>query len=407
MMERLLGHPTWLKLFSVAIAILIWAMVIRQYTRDESRQFEVSLQVISHPDFQLEEGPKDRERSVSVRVEGKNLAITRLKAGQITATADYSKILEPGRPQDVEIQVAGPENLKGLTYSATPRTVSVLLIKMQEALLPIYLETGPTVVTRENREWTFTARPETETVRLTGSSVLLNRVRSARVVLDDADRVPGTERVMKKVIPTDAEGKSVNLKEQQIAVLLTWKEQPPGQTFRVKATTKGALPAGLALGTIEVQPATLQVRAAALGGKLPEQAVIETEPIDLTGRTKTFTIPARVIPPPGTTVATGTVNVTVPISELIEEKILKGRPIAVRGKAGNAVATLTITDVQVRVSGTHTALTGLDAAQVSVFVDVEGLGGGKHTLPVKVEAPPGVTVLETDPTVIEVNIATP
>ncbi|HWI62071.1 MAG TPA: CdaR family protein [Symbiobacteriaceae bacterium] len=407
MMERLLRHPTWLKIFSAALAILLWAMVIRQYTRDETKLLEVPLHVTYHPEFQLEDGPKDKERFVTVRVEGKNLLVTRLTAAQLNATVDYSKVTEPGRPQSLEIQVTGPTNLKGLTYTATPRTITATLVKNQEGLFPIAIEPATSVLVQDNREWLWTARPDRDRVSLSGSSVVLATVRVARVVLEAADLVPGKDRVTKKVIPTDEKGAPVNLKEQFVDVLLTWKEQPPGATFKVKPLTKGTLPPGLAVTGIDVQPASLQVRAAVLGGKLPEQAIIETEPIDLTGRAKTFSTTVRLLPPTGTTVTTNTVTATVNISEVLQERVIKGLPVTVRGKASNAEVTPTITDVQVRVRGLYSAVMPLEVIHIPAFVDVEGLGSGKHVLPVKVEAPVGVTVVDVDPPAIEVTIVAP
>jgi len=407
MMERLLRHPTWLKIFSVALAFLLWAMVIRQYTRDDTKLLEVPLHVIAHPEFELDEGPRDKERFVTVRVEGKNLLVTRLTAAQLNAVVDYSKVTEPGRPQEVEVLVTGPKSLKGLTYTPSPRTVTAQLIKNQEVLVPVVVSPESSVVVQDSREWLFTAHADREQVRLVGSSVLLAAIRSARVTLEAADLVPGTEKVTKKVVPTDVEGKPIELKEQTVDVLLTWKEQPPGKAFKVKPVTKGTLPPGLAVGTIDVQPASLQVRAATLGGKLPDQAIIETEPIDLTGKLKTFTQTARLLPPTGTTISTYTVNVTVNISEVIQERVLKGVPLTVHGKATNAEVTPAITDLQLKVQGLYSAVTPLEPAHFSAYVDVEGLGSGKHMLPVKFQAPAGVVVTEVDPAVVEVNIVAP
>jgi YbbR domain-containing protein len=80
MMERLLQHPTWLKVFSVALAILLWAMVMPKFTSDETALFEVPLHVIYNPDLQVDEGPKDNERFVTVRVTGKNVLVSRVRS---------------------------------------------------------------------------------------------------------------------------------------------------------------------------------------------------------------------------------------------------------------------------------------------------------------------------------------
>lgn len=406
MMERLLRHPTWLKVFSVALALLLWVMVIRQYTSEDTRFLEVPLEVISHPAFELVEGPRDRERVVTVRIDGKNLLVNRLKPEQITAVADYSRITEPGRTQDVEIQVTGPANLK-MNYSATPRTVAVQLVKIEEKSVSVMVVPDSSVKVQDDREWLWTAKPAVQQVTLTGSSVLLAAVRGARVIMEPADLVPGVEKLTKKVVPIDADGKPVDLKAQTVDVLLTWTEQPPGKTFTVKPVTKGTLPSGTAVGSITVEPEALQVRAAVLGGKLPEQTVIETEPIDLTGKNKSFTVTAKLIPPQGTTITTNTVTVTVNLREVVEDRLLKGLPLTVRGKASNADVTASVTAVQVRVRGLYSLVNPLDTGKVAAYVDVEGLVSGKHILPVKVEVPSDITVLESDPATVEVTVTAP
>ncbi|MDF2627730.1 MAG: hypothetical protein K0R39_1561 [Symbiobacteriaceae bacterium] len=406
MMERLLRHPTWLKVFSVALALLLWVMVIRQYTSEDSRVLEVPLQVINHADFQLVEGPKDRERVVTVRIDGKNLLVKRLRPDQITAKVDYSKITEPGRTHDVEVQVSGPSNLK-LSYSATPRTVPVQLVKMEQAIFSVIVVPDSSVKVQDDREWLWTAKPAVPQVMLGGSSVLLDAVRGARVIMEPADLVPGLEKVTKKVVATDADGKPVNLPDQTVDVLLTWTEQPPGKTFTVKPVVKGTPPVGMEVGSLAVEPDALQVRAAVLGGKLPEQAIIETEPIDVTGKKTTFTTQVKLIPPEGTTVTTNTVNVTVTMREATEDRLIKGLPLTVRGTFGKGEVTASVTAVQVRVRGLHSLVNPLGAGQVVVYVDVEGLDAGKHMLPVKVEVPSQITVVETDPATVEVTISTP
>ncbi|HYF93874.1 MAG TPA: CdaR family protein [Symbiobacteriaceae bacterium] len=408
MMERLLRHPTWLKVFSVALALLLWQIVIRENNVRETDVKEVALQVIDHPEYQVAEGPRDHERFVTVRVEGTRFLLSRLEDDQLRAVVDYRKVEEPGRQQELEVQVSGPSDLKGLVYTASPRTVTVQLVKTVEALIPVFISSPSTVVlTRDNREWVYTATPEAEKIKLVGPSHLLSAVRVAQVTLDAGDLVPGTEELVKTVVPLNAENKPVDLPEQRIRILLQWTEQPPGKTFAVKPVTKGDLPPGYTLVSIGTQPESVQVRAATLGGRLPDQAVVETEPIDLTGKNKSFTGTVRLNPPAGTTVTTYTVNFTVNISEIISDRVLKGMPLEVRGKASNAVVTPAVTDVQVTVRGLYSVLNALGPAKVTVFVDVEGLGSGRHTLPVKVEVPQDVAVDSTDPATVEVTIVTP
>jgi YbbR domain-containing protein len=261
----------------------------------------------------------------------------------------------------------------------------------------------------DSREWSYTAKPESEQVRLEGRSDLLSLVRTARITLDAADLVPGKDKVVKEPVPVDEKSKGIDkLSVQPVTVILTWRELPPGKPFRVQPVTKGTLPAGFTARSATAQPATILVRASTLNGKLPDTAVIETEPIDLTNHKSSFTATVRVVPPAGTTVSVEQVNVTVTIQEATQDRVFKGVPLTVQGRAAPAgEAALAVTDVQVTVHGPYSLVTALEPSQITAYVDVEGLSTGKHQLPVKIlMAPTGLTA-DADPAVVEVNIVTP
>lgn len=407
MMERLLQHSGWLKALSVALAILLWVIVVPRYAQDQTEEFEVPLEVIYHPDYFLEEGPQDNSRTVLVRVQGKNFAVQKVRANGLRAVVDYSGVKEPGRQQQVKVQASG--NFSGVTYSANPDSIPVTLVAKSEAAFPVEVQTTVgSVVAHNGKEYLYTAKAEADEIRISGRIDFLDQVRYGRVVLDAVDLVPNNTNIRKQVIPTDASGKSVDkLAAAYVNVSLTWAELPPGKSFKVQPTTKGALPGGLAVASMEVQPAAVTVRAASLGGDLPNRDVVETEPIDLTGKNRTFTTTVRVVPPPGTTVAIETVNVKINIAEVPQEKQLKGIPLQIRGQATNAEVSTAITDVQIVVRGSYNTVNALQPRDVTAYVDVEGLGGGKHILPVKVAAPPGVSGADADPPTVEVTISTP
>ncbi|HYG58732.1 MAG TPA: hypothetical protein VD902_11800, partial [Symbiobacteriaceae bacterium] len=238
MMERLLQHGGWLKVISVGLAILLWATVVPRYTRQENRSFDVPLHVLYHPDFQIDEGPREGERKVSVTVRGPNHLIERLKEQEIRAEADYRRVTDAGKLTPVQVNVTGPEQWKqSLTYTVEPATINVVLVAQAETVVPLKVDrtNAPVVVVQGGREWTYTADTEVKEIRLRGRSDMLKDVVEARVVLEAADLVPGTATVPKNVIPMDARGKSVDKINQASAnVTIAWKELPPGKTAKVQ-----------------------------------------------------------------------------------------------------------------------------------------------------------------------------
>lgn len=404
MMDRLFQHSGWLKLFSLGLAIILWAMVMPQYNRQEFRLFEVPLTVVQHPDYVMIEGPPP-QATVQVRAEGKNLAMTRLKKEQISASVDFRKVTEAGKPVQLEVRVEGP-NRPQISYSVSPSTWMVTLVENSEA--PVDVDVEPKTGERffNGKEYRFRARPVEPRVTVTGRSDYLKLVRLGRIVLDENDLVPTNTEVTKGVMPIDAMGKPVDkLPSPTAKVELVWEELPPGKPFKVEPVTRGTLPNGFVVTGLTVEPASVKVRAETLTGVLPAREILETVPIDLTDRRQSFTTTVRVISPPGTTASMETVNVTVRIAETSVEKVFKGVPVTVTGRATNADVSLSQTDVQVRIKGPYSLITPLDASVLKVYVDVEGASDGRHLLPVKHNWPVGATEVDVDPAYVEVTIS--
>jgi YbbR domain-containing protein len=405
-MRRLFAHPAWLKVLSVVLSILLWVYVLPTYTTETTRSFELPLHVISHPTFKLLSGPTDYSQTIKVTVSGKRLLVSRVTADLLKATVDYSKVTTSG-PQTVEVEVTGPADYK-VSYSPMPSSVPVTLVENRDDLFPLTVEPATGVVQYDGKEFRYRTRLENDRVPITGRSDFLSRVFKGRAVLDPALLDPTISSLTLPVTPIDTAGKSVdNLETKPVVVRLLWEELPPSKEFMVTAVTGGTLPPGYTVKTMVVEPKTVKVRATVLGGKLPPSAVVETAPIDLTGKTRSFTTAISLLPAPGLTAEPQTVSVTVEIVEATVEKIFKGVPVTVRGVAAGHDAVLTVTDVQIRVKGPSSMIGPLGAASIVAYIDAEGLQDGKHLLPVKVTVPPGLGEVIADPAVIEVLLKGP
>lgn len=408
MMDRLLQHSGWLKLFSVALAILLWAMVLPTYMAETSRTFDVPLKALPHPSFQLLEGPRDRNQTVQIRADGKSMVLSRLKREQFSAYVDYARVTEPGKPTVVEVVVEGPER-KGVQYTASPGHVTATLIQTTTREFEIVTLPGSSgLVAVNGREYRYSVQVEEPLLRLTGRSDVLAQVRYGQVTLEEGDLRPSVTEVTKPVIPVDAAGDPVEkLEQQQAVVRLTWEELPPGRFFRVEPVTVGNVPNGFVVTGMDLEPARVSVRAVNVNVPLPEGEVVETAPIDLTNRTVTFTTTVRLVPPGETTLGAQTVNVRVKIAEVTVEKVLQHLPIAIRNQAVNSEVTLGTADVTVRLKGPYSVMSVLDASALDPFIDLEGVRDGRHLLPVKLTWPPGVTEVDMDPSLVEAVITVP
>lgn len=407
------------KLLALALALLLWAMVMQDYNAESTRSFDVALEVIEHPVYQIFEGRANKESRVEVRVTGPNLLVSRLDSRDLRAFVDYSRITEPGRSMDLEVQVEGPKSIPSgqVIYQAVPKTVSVTLVEMKQANVPVVVQPTSGVISVGTREFRYKAEARDLSVQIAGRADYLNLVRVGSVVLRDADLTPkltGTELAEKEtvirapVIPLDATGKEVEKLPRTYAdVAISWEALPPGRLVKVEPKTVGALPPGLELASTQVDPISVTLRPETLNGQMPDIGLLATEPIDLSTITKTTTVPARLIAPPGTTLAVNAVEVTLVVQELKVEKVLGNLPITVRQESGPRTVDLSVRTVSVTLRGPYSVLNPIDAGSIQVYVDVTDLREGKHQVPVKVIAPPGVPEVSVDPAVVEVTISNP
>lgn len=419
-LTKLIRQDLGLKLLALSLSILIWALVVQGYNKESTVTFDVSLEVIEHPVYEIYEGRRDRESTVQVQVTGPSLLVSNISEGEIRAFVDYSQITEPGRSYDVEVQVEGPARIAGqVKYRITPRTVSVTLVETKTMTVPVAVFPAEGVVTVDGREYTYKAAPVQTTMAVTGRADVLNYVRRADVVLEGPDLNPplkdgklaeSTVRIRKAVVLVDSTEQRVQrLPEHFAEALITWEELPPGMQVQVRTRTQGSLPPGYEVSDVAVSPAVITLRSATLEGELPDITEVETEPVLLDGQTQTFTTAVRVLTPPGTTAAQNWVNVTVTVREMTMERIFGEVPVVVENAPPQDLFDVTVSApaVEVRLKGPYTLMYTLDAGAIKAYVDLTGLGEGHHEVPVKLIYPAGVTEVHLDPGILEVEISKP
>lgn len=414
----LLRQDFWLKLLALSVSVLLWAMVVQDYNKVTSVTFDVPLEVISHPEYEVFEGRRDLETEVEVRVTGPNLLVSSLKAEDLRARVDYRTVQQPGRAQEVRVQVTGPPRYEGqVEYRANPSTVTVTLVENRTLMVPVMVTPESGIVAVGDREFRYTAAPVVGTIAVSGRADYLGLVRTAVVALQGSDLQPPLEdgklaesrsRLQKPVRLVDAVMQPVEkLAEHFAEVEITWEELPPGRRVAVSPQTIGELPPGFELVGVSADPGEVTIRSATLDGSLPPVSAVLTEPVDLSGQTQSFTTVARLVAPAGTSLAQTSVEVTVTIREVSAEKVFGAVPIAVQNAPEGWEVTLSQPTVEVRLTGRYTLVHPLDASAVMAYVDVQGLGPGTHRLPVKVVYPPEIVETAIDPAMVEVTISLP
>jgi YbbR domain-containing protein len=122
---------------------------------------------------------------------------------------------------------------------------------------------------------------------------------------------------------------------------------------------------------------------------------LETEPIDLTGRTESFTQTVRVINPEGVRARLLNERVTVSVP-VVPFQIPSNVPLFVPVSPTKLGPDLQVTaeppSLTITVSGTFDQLSQLATATVQATVDLSGLGPGTYQLPAEIQLPPGLLI---------------
>ncbi len=97
-------------------------------------------------------------------------------------------------------------------------------------------------------------------------------------------------------------------------------------------------------------------------------------------------------------------QITVDIIPGPVERTVRERPVHLMNAGATLVVRAVPSAVDVVLRGSREGVNRVDAASVSAFVDLAGLGAGSYTLPVRVENPPRAGVARVLPATVQVSI---
>jgi YbbR domain-containing protein len=184
-----------------------------------------------------------------------------------------------------------------------------------------------------------------------------------------------------------------------------FKLEPSGiADVAVRATIEGQPAPGYVFREALVEPRTVTVVGPA--SRLRSTTFAVTERVSIEGLTNT------VIQVVGVGVSDAlvrlrearTVRVTVRIEPASAERTLRDRPIAFRNLLAGRQAMVEPTSVAVTVQGRAATLPDLAEDSVQPWVDLSGLGPGRHVLPVNVALPLGHTLVAVRPATVSVRV---
>jgi YbbR domain-containing protein len=248
-------------------------------------------------------------------------------------------------------------------------------------------------------------------VTVSGPESIVQQVAQVRVMIN----LDGVRESIDEVLPIEVvdkddialQGLTINPETARVNIPIS--QQGGFRDVAVKVVVQGQQAAGYRIEKISVFPPVVTVFAdnPSLVNELP--GVVETQPLDLQDRNEDIsTRLSLALPENVTLVGAQTVQVQVSISPIQTSVTLLNQFVNVVGLSEGLAAQVFPQAVDVIISGPVPVLETLASQDVTVSVDVTGLGVGVYQLELKVETSvENVSVQSILPGTVEVVVAVP
>ena len=396
-----------LAVLSVALAFGVWMLIIdtEHPTRTGVFPVDIPVEPVNMPEGLTLGGPLG---DVTLRIEADEDLWDQFTAGDFKATVNL--LGAQIGTQDVEVQVEPLGERNGLRIieviptlhaaGAPPGTVRVELKPLVSQVVPVSLDlVGAPLIGYEPS----TPNVEPEQVVVSGPEDLVGRV-AAAVASVDLSGVVTDVRQTYSLVPRDDSGfivAGVTLDPSSVDIEITVEQKRFSRLVVVSPSLEGSPAAGYNVTSVELDPPSVTL----LGPLelLNVTSFVVTDDIDITGATSDITRIVNLVGLASGVSISGSGAVTVRIS------IAAGEGEATFGVApqwtglASDLRVVSVTSlVEVALQGELPTLRNVSPDQVTVSVDLSGLGAGSHRLEPQVEAPGRLEVADISPTSVEV-----
>lgn len=396
-MDKLYSHPWFVKAISFFIAVMLFTMVNFDNINNQSGV----LPTFTNGSYTLEEVP------VNVYFNEEENAITEMVDHvqvNLRGPQNFLNLLKLERPSyeifidlrnlevgthDVDVQYQGfPKELTAVNI--VPKSVRVTVEEKKTVSIPIEIELLNNAEVQEG--YTIgTPIVNPVNIEITAAESIISHVASAKGIVDIKD-VKETVDISTPIKIYDQQGNELEIDVNPTVVDVKIPVTSPNKEIPLKIKRLGELPDGLSIRTIFTDPKDVTV----YGPKevIAEISLIEGIEIDLTKITENTILEVAVPLPEGVQkVSPAKVKVVVEVD--IEEAVdVEDIPVEVIGLSerldmrfltdSEAVMTLTA-------KGSPSTIERLKKDDIKVYIDLNELSIGEHTVPIQVTGPQNIT----------------
>ena len=418
MKKRKLTDNLSLKIMSVAIAIVVWLIVVNIDNPVGTNYYTITdVELINKEYVESSDTigkmcmPEENQDSVKVAITASKKVRDRIRLSDITAVADLQQAVSLDTdpvmvPITVTCSASGvlPSDIK-----VTPQNLTVNLDEKETQEFVVNVSKGDTKPGKDYEVGSLTASPEK--IRITGPKTLVNKIDkvNATIALDD-----NTEDYTQEVNLTIYDKNQETLSESEMnslriennaKVVVTAKLWKIRTGVKIAAGYVGTPAGGYQVGSVKTVPDTISVAGNTEGleslSENDNMITIPADRIDISGESKDVErkISLKNLLPDNvklTSDSSEDVWVTVSILPVGSQEFnLPTKNIEVKNKPDNLQVTFETAQIALRIKSESEDLADLNIDEdVKAEIDLKDKEAGNYKVPVKLSLPGGYEMVE-------------
>ena len=422
-MNKKITNNLSLKILSVAIAILIWLLVVNADNPIGTKSFVIGDVQLLNEAYLDADGKMcmqdDKQESIRVTIKANRKTLDRITASDIKAVADLQQAVSLNTdpvmvPITVSCDKVLPDNIE-----VTPKNLSIHIEDKDTQEFVVNVTTNNTKPDKGYEVGTLTSNPEK--LKITGPTSLINKIDKVNASVDvDGTSEDVTEETDVKIIDkngeefTDTDMAYLNISKVSVTARL-WKVRPE---VRIKAEYEGTPADGYEVESISTTPNVISVAGSdeALSA-LEEQnntITIPSSATDVSGRDSDYEVKINIsdyLSQGLKLTSDSSEDVFVRVNILPQGSSVCEVPtknIKVENTPESMQVAFDTAKIEIRIKKTEEDLSDLKESDIKASIDLKDKTEGSFEVPVKIEIPEGYELVDEVTTGVEISpISTP
>ena len=384
---------TWLKIISLVFAIFIWAYVIADENPVRTMTLKSVPVSVTGIDQMTAQGytidTDSIPKEVDLMIQAGQDSHRSINVNTVRAFVDLSQINDVG---ETELTIQTTVSISGATVQRkTPSTVTVKAERYSSKRVPVSF-----VLSGTAPEGLHVGEPvlESSSITIKGGEDSISRVTHAVIEISiDGLKENSLQSYEPKLLDKDNAEVTVNCANREVPAVIASIKVSAKKTveFDIEASIEQIMDVADGYTVKNITPDPQSFELIGNVGALGTIDRIVIYPVSLEGASSSKLITAQIKLPAGVSSLSGNeVMLYVQIEENAGDKVFENIEIKKINLENGYDAILRDKYTDVHITGPSTVVEALKRGDISVYVDLTGLGPGAYNLPVKVESIPGI-----------------